>query len=107
MKSILQQLYDGEIAPGDQFKPYLKEYRENWEQIGTTVIEFTKKLTKEQETEFNDLMNKHLSFMPVEMAQVFSDGFKLGVRIMCEVFSTEDMERLNDFQNGGKSADEN
>lgn len=106
MKSILQQLYDGEIALSDQFKPHLKEYREKWEQMGKDITAFTEKLTKEQEVEFNDLMNKHLSTMPVEMAQVFSDGFKLGVRIMCEVFSDEETGQFRNLDEGKNQVDE-
>ncbi|XBX07575.1 hypothetical protein QMP26_05260 [Enterocloster clostridioformis] len=87
MKSILQQLYDGEIAPGEQFKPHLEEYREKWNKISKAELVFTEKLTKQQEQEFDALMDEHTLLMPLEMSQVFMDGFKLGARMMCEVFS--------------------
>ena len=89
MKSILQQLYDGEIAPSEQFKPYLEEYNEKWNKICKAESAFIEKLTEQQEKEFDNLMEEHVLLMPLELAQVFTDGFKLGAQIMCEVFYKE------------------
>lgn len=89
MKNILHQLYDGEIVPYEQFKPYLEEYRKNCTKISKTESVFTEKLTQQQETEFYNLMEEFIDLVPLELAQVFSDGFKLGAQIMCEVFHKE------------------
>lgn len=51
MKSILKQLYDGEIMPSEQFKPHLIEYRRKWNKIGNAESAFTEKLTEQQEKE--------------------------------------------------------
>lgn len=34
-------------------------------------------------------MDDYMSIFSVEMAQEFSNGFKLGARMMCEVFSEQ------------------
>lgn len=86
MKSVLKQLYDGEIAPMEQFRPTLNEYRRMWEESLENDKSFLKKLDEPMRKEFETLMEEHFNLIPIEMAQVYTDGFKLGVRMMCESF---------------------
>lgn len=102
MNSILKQLYDGDISPAEQFRPYLEEYTAKVDKIRKAESVFTEKLTKQQEEEYDKLMDEHSRLMPLEMSQVYVDGFKTGARIMCEVFSKNE-EESPDFPycNGG------
>lgn len=104
MNSILKQLYDGDISPAEQFRPCLEEYAAKWDKIRKAESVFTEKLTKQQEQEYDKLMDAHSRLMPLEMSQVYADGFKMGARIMCEVFSKEE-ESVPDLQgcNGGEA----
>lgn len=86
MKSVLEKLYNGEIIPIEQYRPMLEEHR----------IEFLKKekqfseqLSEEQKKQLEILMDDYLNLFPIEMVQEFSNGFKLGVQLMCEVFSED------------------
>lgn len=102
MNSILKQLYDGDIAPAEQFRPCLEEYAAKWDKIRKAESVFTEKLTKQQEQEYDKLMDAHSRLMPLEMSQAYVNGFKMGARIMCEVFSKEG-ENVPDlpYCNGG------
>lgn len=93
MKSILQQLYLGELSPSDQFKPLLKEYEKKWEKVCKSQETFINELEEEKQDKWNDLLNNQLALIPLEMAQIFTDGFRLGSRIMCEVFCIKEGDR--------------
>lgn len=84
MKSILSQLYEGEIAPMENFQPTLEKYQKKWQESLAHDSKFVDKLDESMRKEFEILMDEHFDLFPLEMSQVFADGFKLGVRMMCE-----------------------
>ena len=90
MKSVLEKLYNGEIIPLDQYRPVLEEYRIEFLK---KEKKFSEKLSDEQKKQLEILMDDYLNLFPIEMAQEFSNGFKLGVQLMCEVFSGELTEK--------------
>lgn len=86
MKSILEQLYNGEMMPIEQHSPMFEKQRARFLK-GKEI--FAKKLEESLQKEFEVLMDDYMSIFSVEMAQEFSNGFKLGARMMCEVFSEQ------------------
>lgn len=52
MKSILLELFQGEIAPLDRYKVILKEYKEQWENTMKSENSFVKKLDEPLREEF-------------------------------------------------------
>lgn len=66
MKAILKQLYDGEIYPAEQFYPKVEEYQE-----------------------FTQIMDEQLSAIPLEISEMFIEGFRLGARMMIEIYGND------------------
>lgn len=90
MKSIVEALFNGELAPLDTLYPALENYRQMQEKSVTDDNGFLKKLPPELQEEFERLMDEHFSLIPLEMSEIYTRGFKLGARLMCEVFSSDD-----------------
>lgn len=84
MKSILLELFQGEIAPLDRYKVLLKEYMEQWENTMKSENSFVKKLDEPLREEFEQLMDDHFDLIPLEMSDVFAEGFRIGARMMVE-----------------------
>lgn len=104
MNSIIEDLYNGDLCPCEQFKPILRRYREKREESFQGYEAFCEKLDKENVKEFEEIMEKHLELVSLEMEQVFSDGFKLGVKMMCEVFMQSDVDKyLEALEKAGKA----
>lgn len=84
MKSILLELFQGEIAPLDRYQIILKEYREQWDNAMKSENSFVKKLDEPLREEFEQLMDDHFDLIPLEMSDVFAKGFRIGARMMVE-----------------------
>lgn len=84
LKSILLELFQGEIAPLDRYKVILKEYKEQWENTMKSENSFVKKLDEPLREEFEKLMDDHFDLIPLEMSDVFAEGFRIGARMMVE-----------------------
>lgn len=93
MNSIIEDLYKGKIYPFEKFKPILHHYKNNKEEAFQGYEEFGKNLDPERRKEFEQILDNHLDLLSLEMEQNFSDGFKLGVKLMCEIFMQDDVER--------------
>lgn len=92
MKSILLELFQGEIAPLDRYKVTLKEYREQWENTMKFENSFVKKLDGPLRAEFEKLMDDHFDLFPLEMSDIFAEGFRIGARLMLESLWDKDSE---------------
>lgn len=85
MKSILHQLYDGEIAPWEQFTPTLTDCRAKRQEHLRHYESLRRTLTEEQRKELEEVMDEQLALFPLEQAESFIKGFRLGAGIMMEV----------------------
>lgn len=89
MKNVLEQLYDGEIFPAEQYSPkereYQKIYREHYSHY-EDFIETLSRLEPPLDKRFVEIMDEQLDEIPYEFSGMFIDGFRLGARIMVEVF---------------------
>ncbi len=89
MKSVLSALYDGEIFPAEQYSPKTEEYRKLTEKHihhYNDFIEILEKLNPPLDKQFIEIMDEQLDVIPTEFSEMFIDGFRLGTRIMIEVF---------------------
>jgi len=86
MDSILEFIYKHDGSLIDLSKP------DNWkslnEDLGLNEMEdnFMKGLSKEQKREFEDILSLHYSINDEYMTAAFRDGFKLGSKIIMEIF---------------------
>ena len=62
----------------------LKEYKEQWENTMKSENSFVKKLDEPLREEFEKLMDDHFDLTPLEMSDVFAEGFRIGARMMVE-----------------------
>ncbi|WP_027398820.1 DUF6809 family protein [Anaerovorax odorimutans] len=92
MGKILKALYDGKLYPAEQYQPMtedyivlLKNHYENYEN-------FIEKLGSPLDKEFIKIMNEQLDIVPFELSETFIDGFRLGAKMMIEVFEGKDRE---------------
>ncbi len=92
MKSTLEQLYYGEIFPAEQHaligEEYRKIYQRNYSHY-EDFIELLSKLNPPLDKRFIEIMDEQLDVFPYEFSEMFIDGFRLGAKIMAEVFRNE------------------
>lgn len=89
MKSILEQLYYGNISPWEDLYPKNPEYRTLWKKACQKEAYLFGKLPAEEEdnfTEYQDLIQKAYC---MEVYESFSYGFRLGMSLLWEVVSTD------------------
>lgn len=87
MKSILEQLYQGECYPYSAFKTTIERFKEDRNQAFQSYSTFLEKLPEHLKDEFIHLIDQHLDLLPLDLEQNFIDGFRMGTRMMIEVFS--------------------
>lgn len=89
MDTVLQQLYDGKIFPAEQYRPLLEEYRKlrqaHYKHYEEFILEL-KKLDNSLSKRFIDIMDEQLDTFPYDTSSMFIDGFRLGARMMIEIF---------------------
>ncbi len=75
-KTLLQQLYDGEIYPADQIVPKNPQYRELCRKLGQE-----KQYLRER---FDEMGDMHLEIASLCGYEDFAYGFRLGAGLMIE-----------------------
>lgn len=89
MKSVIEELFNGNVRPIKEFQPILESYKLKWEKTMKKDNTFIGKLDEDLRREFEQLMDDHFDLIPLEMSEVYTMGFKMGARLTCEVFSDE------------------
>ncbi len=84
-KSILKQLYDGEIYPAENILPKCEEYGKTEQEISGIMEQLKNKLSEDQS------LLERLGFLENEMSTIysfesFSYGFQLAMMLMIETF---------------------
>lgn len=87
MERILEQLYNGDLSPADSRNYDNPQYPGMCQVVLEETEEFAAALKAERREEFDAMMDHYLELCYVEKTQAFSDGFRIGARIMCEVFA--------------------
>ena len=89
MKRILLRLYDGEICHEEKCNLKTEEYRSMRQahyQHYEDFIEQLKSLDPPLHKKFIHIMDEQLDEVPLELSGTFLEGFRLGARIMIEVY---------------------
>lgn len=89
MDKILQALYDREIFPEEHYRLMTKEYITLWKKHYQNYEDFVKKLGSPLDKEFIRIMDEQIDTISLELSEMFIDGFRLGARMMIEVFEGE------------------
>lgn len=90
MERILKALYDGELYPAEQYKPKSEEYIALRRKHYQSYEDFIKKLESPLAIEFIRIMDEQLDAVPLEFSETFISGFRLGAKMMIEVFEDSD-----------------
>lgn len=96
MKTILEELYDGNIYPDELIVPKDPEYPPLREKMSGVLEMWKKKLSEEDYSQFESLLDLRSEMSSMEASASFVYGFKLGALIMLEVLGgKEDIVRGN------------
>lgn len=87
MKSILHELYSGNIYPDELIVCKDPEYRQANRKIGEEKEYFKKRLSEDDRKRFDELEDLYVNASSMFDSEVFSYGFKLGAMIMLEVLT--------------------
>lgn len=90
MDFTLQQLFDGEIFPAEQYYPKIEKIKKIREEHNNNNQEFLKELNSLNPAlvdKFHNILEDQMDTAPFECFQMFADGFRLGAKIVIEVFS--------------------
>lgn len=88
MQEIIEKIYRGELYPAEQIDPMFQNFREKWEKSKGNTDAFSAKLSDELRPLFETVMVDKLEIATLEQTQAFVDGFKLGAKLLVEVFAT-------------------
>ncbi len=94
MKSILEDLYYGNINPAEFFQVPLKEYKACQEEHIKTYDSFLQSLEPYQQKTFAEIMEHQFQTLPMEHAAVFSEGFRMGAQMMLEVLQGPPVDEI-------------
>lgn len=86
MQKTIEKLYNGEIYPAEQLRVRVDGYEEARKNAGQAHDEFESKLCQPMKDELDEFLAKHMGASCFEDTQAFVDGFKLGARLMTEIF---------------------
>lgn len=90
MNTILQQLYNVEICLTEQYRPILEEYQAIRKKHMDYYKNFIEKLGSPLYKGFIKIMDVQFETAPLNFFQMFSDGFKLGAKMMIKVLYSGD-----------------
>lgn len=88
MRKILQQLYNGQIRPAEQYHPTLEKYKKMRKEHCQQYEDFIKELKKSNtslDKRFIQIMDEQLDTLPFETSEMFIDGFCLGAGMILEI----------------------
>lgn len=86
MNDILKQLYSGEIYPEEQYRPILEEHKALQRKQYKKYEDFISKIGSPLDKEFEHILDEQLDILSLDFFQMFSDGFRLGAKMMVEIF---------------------
>lgn len=99
MKSILQQLYDGELFPAEQCHSKTQDVKELTARNYDHYNNFMSKLESvkpELIKEFIQIIDEHLETLYLQFSETFSEsfkeGFRLGARMLIEAYENDSHE---------------
>lgn len=89
-KTLLQQLYDGDIYPAENILPKNPRYNELCREIGIKADDFKERLASEERAVFEQIKEMEEQIGILFSFENFSYGFRLGVMFMTDTFMSDD-----------------
>ncbi len=93
MEKLIYQLYYGGFVPAEHYKPCLQEHKKLKQDQNMEVQDFYKKLDEVDSSlkkPFGRILDSQHEVLSFDIANIFTDGFKMGARLMMEIMSQDD-----------------
>ncbi|MEK5026781.1 MULTISPECIES: DUF6809 family protein [Paenibacillus] len=90
MRSLLDQLFHGNLCPDEKVVPNDPHYRQASRKTSETVEAWRKRHSEEEFDELEKLLDLYGQTHGMELASSFAYGFRLGAGIMVEVLTGKD-----------------
>ena len=87
MNNSIAQLWNGGIAPADGLGKNNYEIEQLTELIDHILEGFENSLTKEQEKQFEKLVNNVNEYISMITEEAFCDGFSVGTKLLADAMS--------------------
>ncbi len=84
METVLEDLYNGRLIPFEQERS--KRFEEARRQLHQKEEAFSQQLDEDLVDGLHELLAEYTRLLSIDMEEDFVNGFKLGARIMCQVF---------------------
>ncbi|MGV2966671.1 DUF6809 family protein [Paenibacillus sp. AGC30] len=84
MKSILEEIYYGNLRPEENIVPKDSEYRSINKEITVNIEKFQKKLSEDDFKQLEELLDMTDQVHSMHSKEAFASGFKIGTLIMIE-----------------------
>ena len=85
MKSVINELYNGEIFPVETETFKDEKYRRTVNKVGHEIEELEELLTKEQYKKLEHMMDMNAEIFNMENRAIFAEGLRLGILLMVEI----------------------
>ena len=86
MKNILIEFYYGRINPWESIVPRDPRYQRAWDRVTRLEQSFLSGLSAEQLKVYAEITNGQAAPIEMEREETFAEGFRLGARMIAEVF---------------------
>lgn len=87
MKSILEELYNGNLCPIEEIVSKTPAYKATTNKITETMSMWRQRLSEHEYKQLEDLLNLRVQSGEMDLEASFVHGFKLGAMLMIEVLA--------------------
>lgn len=84
--NIIQRIYVDYICSEDRDKKLIAQYEERKWSVAKYSESFQRELIEAKQAKFKDVMDRYLDLLPLETEQSFVDGFRMGAKLMNEIY---------------------
>lgn len=85
MKSIIKQIYSGDLYLSERVEACVSEFRAVRDVAVQAHNAFEDKLCQPMKQEFDEYLSKESDVTAYHIEQAFTDGFKVGAQMMLEI----------------------
>ncbi len=94
MKSVISELYSGNIFPAETDMPTDSKYRTNMSKVGQEIEELQAVLTGEQYEKLEHMLDLNAEVVNMVNRAMYAAGIRFGIELMVEVYSMNEHKRI-------------
>lgn len=89
MNSLLQELYNGRIKPGENRNWIVEEHKQKRDHVLAQEEAFCAGLTEAQKRQYIAIIDEYAALLPCEAEEVYIQGMRMGAQLMQELLIKE------------------